>query len=84
MWNGLGGRLYECLLFHLDYGFREAPAYNSMGAPMLNDTFGNTDHNIFTNAVPFFFDFSCTYPHNTQPAHDNSVSQRSVQTLAVV
>jgi hypothetical protein len=55
--------LFACLLFHLDYGFREAPIYKAVGAPMVNDTYKyNHDESyagVLFNAAPFFFDFSC-------------------------
>jgi hypothetical protein len=55
--------LYECLLFHLDYGFREAPSYEAVGAPLVNDTYEHSHEeswaNMLFNAIPFIFDFSC-------------------------
>ena len=63
--------LFACLLFHLDYGFREAPTYKAIGAPMVNDTYKYSHDQSYAgvlfNAAPFFFDFSCKRCHYTLP-----------------
>lgn len=55
--------LYECLLIHLDYGFRSAPSYVGEGAPLRctgDNQYPECGYSVLENISPFVFDFTCT------------------------
>ena len=53
--------LYECLLLHLDYGFRSAPSYIGDGAPMKctgDHRYPDCEFEVAESLTPFLFDFT--------------------------
>ena len=56
--------LYECLLIHLDYGFRSAPSYVGAGAPLQctgDNEYPECGYSLVENVSPFLFDFTCAF-----------------------